>query len=70
MDFSGGGAIIREGVLIWRNMVSKNYYFCIATRMPYSCFNPLPDMPILGSSSLGANREMMSKKWTNRDTVI
>ena len=32
--------------------------------------NPLPDMPILGSSNPTANKDMMSKIWTNRDTVI
>ena len=26
---------------------------------------PLPDMPILGSSHLVANKDMMSKIWTN-----
>ena len=31
--------------------------------------NPLPDMPILGSSSSAANKGMMSKIWTNGDTV-
>ena len=34
-------------------------------------FNPLPDMPtILGSSNSMANTDMMSKIWTNWDTVI
>ena len=33
-------------------------------------FNPLPDMPILGSSNSAANKAMMSKIWTNWDTVI
>ena len=32
-------------------------------------FNPLPDMPILGSSHLAANKDMMAKIWTNGDTV-
>ena len=31
--------------------------------------NPLPDMPILGSFNLTVNRYMMSKIWTNGDTV-
>ena len=30
-----------------------------------SLFNPLPPMPILGSSSSAANKSMMSKIWTN-----
>ena len=33
-------------------------------------FNPLPDMPILGYSSSTASKDMMSKIWTNEDTVI
>ena len=33
-------------------------------------FNPLPDVPILGFSNSAANKEMMSKIWTNGDTVI
>ena len=32
--------------------------------------NPLPDMPILGSSSSAANKNIMSKTWTNRDPII
>ena len=32
--------------------------------------NVLPDMPILGSSNSAANKDMMSKIWTNGDTVI
>ena len=34
------------------------------------CLNPLPDMPILGSSTSAANKDMMSKILTNGDTVI
>ena len=33
-------------------------------------FNPLPHMPILRSSNLAAIKDMMSKKWTNGDTII
>ena len=32
--------------------------------------NPLPDMPILGPSNSAANKGMMSKIWTNVDTII
>ena len=32
--------------------------------------NPLPDMPILGSSNSAANKNVVSKEWTNGDTVI
>ena len=31
--------------------------------------NPLPDIPILGSSNSAANKDMMSKIWTNGDTT-
>ena len=34
------------------------------------CLNPLPDMPILGSSNSMANKDMKSKIKTNGDTVI
>ena len=33
-------------------------------------FNPLPDMPILGSSNSAANEDMMAKIWTGGDTII
>ena len=33
-------------------------------------FNPLPNMPILGSSNLEANKNIMLKTWTNGDTII
>ena len=32
--------------------------------------NLLPDMPISCSSNLAANKDMMSKIWTNDDTII
>ena len=31
---------------------------------------PVPDMPILGSSNLAAYRDIMSKIWTNGDSFI
>ena len=33
-------------------------------------FNPLPDMPILGSLNSTANTHMMANIWTNGDTII
>ena len=33
-------------------------------------FNRLPHIAILGSSNAAANKDMMSKIWTNGDTVI
>ena len=38
--------------------------------MMISVFKPLPHMPILGSSISAVNKDMMSKVWTNRDTII
>ena len=32
--------------------------------------NPLPDIPILGSSNSAANKDRMSKIWTNGNTII
>ena len=32
--------------------------------------DPLPHMPILGSLNSAANKDMMSKIWTNGDTII
>ena len=34
------------------------------------CINPLPDMPILGSSNSAASKDLMSKIWTNGDIII
>ena len=33
------------------------------------CVNPLPHMSILGFSTTAANRDMMSKVWTNGNTT-
>ena len=35
-----------------------------------SSSNPLPYMPILGFSNSAANKDVMSKIWTNGDTII
>ena len=35
-----------------------------------SLFNALPHMPILGFSDSAANKDVMSKIWTNEDTTI
>ena len=32
--------------------------------------NPLPDMPIVGSSNSKATKDMMSKIWTNGDNFL
>ena len=33
-------------------------------------FNPLSDMPILGCSYSAANKDVVSKEWTNGDAII
>ena len=37
--------------------------------LSYDRVNPLPDMPISGSSNSAANKDMMSKILTNGDTI-
>ena len=37
--------------------------------LSWSSLNPLPHMPILGSSNSAANKDMMSKLWKNGDTI-
>ena len=32
-------------------------------------FNPLPHVPILGSSNSAANKDIMARIWTNGDTI-
>ena len=34
------------------------------------CINPLPHVPILGYPHSAANKELMSKIYTNRDPII
>ena len=34
------------------------------------CINPLPDVPILGSSNSAANKDVVSKILTNEDTIF
>ena len=36
----------------------------------FSDVNPLPHLPISGSTNSEANKDMMSKIWTNGDTII
>ena len=42
----------------------------IDSSIEVASFDPLPDMPILDSSDSAANKDMVSKIWTNGDTVI
>ena len=55
------GNIMEQWMLC--NCVGKCFFFLLM-------INPLPDKPILGSSGSAANKEMMSKTWTNGDTII
>ena len=48
----------------------KNYDNLFGSEGVTSTFNPLHHMPILGSSNSAANKDMMSKIWTNGDTII
>ena len=41
----------------------------LATTSHVLFFNPLPDMSILGFSNSASNKDMMSKIWTNGDTI-
>ena len=44
--------------------------FTLEWSMIYILINPLPHMPILGSSNSATNKDKMSKIWTNGDTII
>ena len=52
---------------IWEGWVVQK---CVDHFIIEHCINPLPYMPILGSSNSAPNRDMMSKIWTNGDTII
>ena len=43
----------------------SNYDFVVC-----KCFNLIPDMSILGFSNSAAKKDMMSRIWTNGDTII
>ena len=45
-------------------------FFEIQSLTQNVCLTPSPDIPILDSSSSTANKDMMSKMWTNGDTGI
>ena len=51
----------------------KNCFESVFSTPPkkrWSQSNLLPDMPNLGSSNSAANKDMMSKIWTNGDSII
>ena len=49
---------------------SRSYisYF-MNSKVCFQTFNPLPDVPILGFSNSAANKDIMSKIWTEKDTI-
>ena len=53
-----------------KNVVEKEGQMFVQVLFVKFVFNPLPDMPILGSSSSAANKDRMSKIWTNGDAII
>ena len=44
----------------------RSGFYSKITKLDCLRFNPLPHMPILGSSNSAANKNMMSKIWTNQ----
>ena len=46
-------------------LVRIYFSYLFITFLSHVAFNPLSDMPILGSSSSAANKDMVSKIWTN-----
>ena len=38
--------------------------------LSWTSLNTLPDMQILGTSNSAANKDMVSKIWTNEDKII
>ena len=66
--------------LKWNNHFTQHplkYALCISAAKSFYTslhflkkFNPLPHMSILGSSSSAATKGIMSKIWTNGDTII
>ena len=59
----GGGGGLRQRQE--RERERERDSLCVSSQ-----FNPLPHMPILNSSNSAANKDIMSKIWTNGDTVI
>ena len=50
---------------LFQNLIPSYFPVCLLRTI-----NPLPHMPILGSSNSTLNKDMMAKIWTNGDTVI
>ena len=56
-----------KGVIVWEWVKEGVCYR--KSLLPYLIY-PVPDMPILGSSNSAANKDIMSKIWTNVDTIF
>ena len=58
----------------WRKILLKTFspFPVMSSILPKQIliFNPLPHMPILGSSNSAANKDMTSKTWTNGNTIV
>ena len=54
---------------LWKGVLMNSRTFSTHISLQLS-LNPLPDMPILDSSKSAANKDMISKIWTNGDTII
>ena len=64
-DFAG------EGVLKCCTVTCKNMHpLSHVENVFVNVFNLLPHMSILGFPNSAANKDMMAKMWTNRDTII
>ena len=55
---------------VWPRCVMENRLFILYFIFNQFLSKPLPHMPIFNSSYSTANKDMMSKIWTNGDTII
>ena len=72
----------KEKMLVTSIFSFSNNAYCLILELNLGCtgfadvlnsnavVNPLPDMPVLGSSNSTAKKNMMSKIWTNGGTII
>ena len=58
-----------KGKLLMMNVVVVWTGYCPTSCAARSLINPLPHMPVLGSSTSAANKDMMSKIWTNKESI-
>ena len=56
---------------IHKKMLTKDlFYMMFSICTKFVNINPLPCLQILGSFNSAANKDIMSKIWTNEDTII